>query len=197
MVAGRLNIRYRVRHCFYWDDFFTVLALVGIYIWSGGCSAIYNPADELFAYERHETPKPSNFEPLFIYFRKIQTFVTIGFWIALFSIKFAFLFFYRLLFSVSRNFNRAWWAVTILTAIVFWACIAGELTKCGPTSQIFSPGAYLSLYCLTHYLTVDLEACSSPTWTEYQRQVEEYGCGIQVGTDLISTSLTVSTNCSY
>ena len=154
MVAGRLFIRYRVRHCFYWDDFFCVLALVGLYIWSGGCSAIYNPADALFAYQRHKIPKPENFIPLFIYFRRIQTMVTIGFWICLFSIKFAFLFFYRLLFSVSRKFNRAWWAVTMLTALVFWACIAGELTKCGPTNQIFSPGAFLSLHLLNRLLTV-------------------------------------------
>ena len=160
--------------------------MIGVYIWSGGCSAIYDPVDTLFAAERGKTAKPPNYNEIFVYYRKLQTLVTIGFWISVFSVKFSFLYFYRLLFSISPKFLRAWWTVTIFTVVAFWVCIAGELTKCGPTSQIFSPGRFRTFGGREAALISIIVACSSPAYSQYQKQVEEYSCGVQVGTDLMS-----------
>ena len=95
-----------------------------------------------------------------------NTFLYFTLWI----VKFAFLAFYRLLFSCSRNFLRAWWVVTLLTFTTYWVPFAGVLATCSDASTI-----------------AQYNQCNS---ADHARAVKlEYSCALNVATDLLIMAL--------
>ena len=61
------------------------------------------------------------------------------FWTTLYLVKATFLALIRNIFNVSERFRRAWWVVTIYTAISFWPIFLSELWQCGPPSDYATP----------------------------------------------------------
>jgi hypothetical protein len=94
----------------------------------------------VFATKQHPPPPAQVMR-----FRQLQTPLTLSFMISHWSVKFSFLFFYRLLFWVSEPFMRAWWVITTITFITLFVPIAGNVTKCGSPKDINNPGRPLGL----------------------------------------------------
>jgi hypothetical protein len=168
LTIGRFTIRYRVRHRFYSDDIFHLSALIWLIISNALVEAMFPPARIMFEGPPGVKPPPSTVTK----FRKLQTAMTITFFVSQFSVKFSFLFFYKELFWVSQRFMRAWWCVGTFVFLGFWAVLAGNLTQCGDVRDIVNPAA-----CAKH--------------KQYQHDARIYICTINLTTDLASTSLPI------
>ncbi|KAF2727298.1 hypothetical protein EJ04DRAFT_505926 [Polyplosphaeria fusca] len=161
LTAGRYFIRFQVRHKFFADDYAHLFALIWLIINSSISQAMFAPAEYVVKAAPHHPPPPDKV----VAFRKLQTPLSISFFISHWAVKFSFLFFYRLLFWVSQKFMRAWWCIFALTAVTFIVPIAGNITKCGSPRDLNNPVA-----CERH--------------VSYQRKVHLYILGVNVATDL-------------
>ena len=64
------------------------------------------------------------------------------FWAVIFLVKASFLALYWGVFSVSRGFRRAWWAVAIYHFVTFWAIFLSVLWHCGEPKHVVDPGTF-------------------------------------------------------
>jgi len=55
----------------------------------------------------------------------------IMFFCCIWSVKLAFLLFYKNLFGVSQRFMKAWWCVLVFTVLTFWVCLGTTFAQCG------------------------------------------------------------------
>ena len=155
LSIGRYVLRYRKTGHFLWDDgahtvaLATMIALCGVYndnFWYA------HVIDDNALGLGPPLPKDS-----YIRFLKIQMTVSILFWICIYAVKLSFLLLYRLLFVVSTGSNRAWWSILVFTVLTFWLCIAGELTACGPSKNLFHESEYESGLIPSSFLLFFLE----------------------------------------
>jgi hypothetical protein len=75
---------------------------------------------------------------ILIEFLQIQSAQSILFFSCVYSIKAAFLAFYRQLFGSNEWFIRAWWLVSAFTIASYIASITGSITLCGPAQDLGS-----------------------------------------------------------
>lgn len=136
LTVGRYAIRYQVRHKFFGDDYAHLFALVWLIISSGITQACFAPAEYVVKATPANPPPPEQI----VKFRKLQTPLSLSFFISHWAVKLSFLLFYRLLFWVSKSFMRAWWCITLITLATFLVPIAGNITKCGSPRDINNPG---------------------------------------------------------
>ena len=73
-------------------------------------------------------------------FCQLQTAQGVAFYLLNWTVKIAFLLFYRELFWISRSFIRAWWCVLAFVLIGLGVALAGILTQRGPITKIADPG---------------------------------------------------------
>lgn len=176
LTVGRYYIRYKVRHRFYPDDYLHLAALIWLTISNAFVEAMFPPARILFDGPPGVKPPTSEVDK----FRKLQTVMSITFYISQFCVKFSFLLFYRELFWVSQRFMRAWWVVATFVFLAFWAIMAGSLTQCGPVSHIVDACKFLSI--LTG-ITVSRNSASCAAHKQYQHDARIYMSVMNVTTD--------------
>ena len=140
MTAGRYAIRYTTVGRFHWDDFTHLIALLALIGFGVGVQGYVDVAAQEFAIQAGEEPKPADYAGLVIHGRLYQVMLSAFAWISLWSVKFTFLLFYRLLFDVSTKFMRAWWVVTVFTFVTFWIPIAGVLTARDRPDELYNAG---------------------------------------------------------
>jgi len=93
--------------------------------------------------------------------------------IAIYCVKFSFLFFYRTVFGVSKKFMRVWWVVLVFTILSLAASLAMELTTCGgKTKNLFNP-----------------VACNAPSNKLFLIQGEEVFCVLNILSDVAVMAL--------
>lgn len=135
LTTGRYILRYRKTGRLYWDDAAHGLALATMIAVCGIFSNSFWYEHVIDDYALGLGPPPPT--DSYIRFLKIQLSVSILFWICIYAVKLSFLLLYRMLFVVSTWSNRAWWGVLVFTMLTFWLVIAGELTACGPSKNLF------------------------------------------------------------
>ena len=109
---GRYAIRYSIRKSFYWDDLFHGVATLAL--------IAYIPLQE------GDKLAISQLEEWLVYMSQVLVFI-LGLW----SVKFSFLFFLRLIFWVNRAFMTAWYVVAATTFLLFWIPVGLALPRCG------------------------------------------------------------------
>ncbi|MCJ1307803.1 hypothetical protein MMC25_001451 [Agyrium rufum] len=142
LSAGRFGIRYKTQRGFHADDYTHLLALLGLLAFSITYQLGFPTFIDVVEISDGTVPEPADFDAVVKRYRQYQTAVSITEWVTLWAVKFTFLLFYRLLFSVSKGFRTAWWLIFVFTALAFWVPITGVLTLCGPIGNFFNAGKF-------------------------------------------------------
>lgn len=128
LSVGRYFIRWKVIGRFHLDDiahFAAVLFMIAELV----CYVVFTSMNDAFVeYEKGEIPaEPAVFQTI----ETLSAVLHILFYCAIWSVKIAFLLFYRTLFNISKRFSTAWWAVLAYNVVTFWVCLAGVFIQCG------------------------------------------------------------------
>ncbi|KAH7399493.1 hypothetical protein BKA66DRAFT_565563 [Pyrenochaeta sp. MPI-SDFR-AT-0127] len=162
LTIGRYVIRYRVSLRFYKDDFAHLFALAWLIIFCSITQAMFAPTHVMLRSVVLETaPPPETISE----FCRLQTAQGATFYLLHWTVKLAFLLFYRELFWVSSSFIRAWWCVATFVFLGLGVALAGIMTQRGPINRMDDP-----TICATH--------------NAYQQQARVYICVANVSTDL-------------
>lgn len=135
LTIGRYAIRWKVRHRFYADDYAHLHALVWLYANTALIELMFPSATLVLLGPKNRPPPPA----AVMTFRKLQTAMNSSFYISQWSVKFAFLLFYRELFWISDRFRKGWWVTTTYVFLTFWVVFAGILTQCGSALDLYNP----------------------------------------------------------
>ena len=186
LSAGRYALRYRKAGRFFWDDAAHAVALVTLIGINIEFTVFFPQIYQIDAYSRNQGPGPSPSE--YVRFLKFQLSVSIVWWVCMYSVKLSFLLLYRLIFAVSKRLRIAWWAITIFTLVTFWVCIAGELTACGPSKNLFHAGkrASRSKNMMTRRADEKTDKCESKSAKRGFAIVLEYSGVVHVLSDVAS-----------
>ncbi|KAL6711806.1 hypothetical protein ACN47E_002849 [Coniothyrium glycines] len=163
LTAGRYMIRWKVSLRLQKDDVAHLFALVWLIIFCAVTQALFEPTKimlQSLEIPGAETPLDTISE-----FCRLQTAQGATFYLLHWTVKLAFLLFYRDLFWVSRNFIRAWWTVATFVLVGLVVALAGILTQRGPINRMDDPTV-----CAQH--------------NNYQQVARIYICVANVSTDL-------------
>lgn len=136
LTLGRYIIRYKVSLRFYKDDLAHLVALGWLIVFSSITQAMFHPTMTMLQSLRSGTPAPPATVSEFC---RLQTAQGATFYLLHWSVKFAFLLFYRELFWVSRTFIRAWWCVATFVLLGLSVALAGITTQRGPINRMDDP----------------------------------------------------------
>lgn len=136
LTLGRYVIRYRVSLRFYKDDMAHLCALGWLIIFCSITQAMFGPTHTMLQSLALETPPPPATVSEFC---RLQTAQGATFYFLHWTVKLAFLLFYRELFWVSRTFIRAWWCVAAFVLIGLGVALAGIMTQRGPINRMDDP----------------------------------------------------------
>ena len=167
LTVGRYLIRAVVFKKVWLDDYTHGIALLALLGFSISVQSYVNHVKHELAIKAGKEPMPADYAEYVLHAHQFQTALSIFAWISLWSVKFTFLLFYRMIFEVSERFVKAWWIVAVFTFGTFWIPIAGVLTACGHAYDLYNA-----------------EACEHDVF--YQQQLLEYSCAFQVITDIFS-----------
>ena len=122
-VIARIAIRLNVFRRLYADDALTLFAwllfLVNTILWQTGKDALY----QNIAVSTGKAPMPPTFpRDTEVYLRKTVA-IIVFFYSGLWSVKFAFLLFFRRLGQSVQNQKVIWWVVLVVTASTYFACL--------------------------------------------------------------------------
>ena len=142
LSVGRYIIRHKTRKRFFLDDLLHLFAVIFLIITAIEFQLSLPNAYRVVAIREGRMKKPpaDELESIFKHYLRLQTAISITFWVTLWFVKFTFMIFYRVLFDVSARFIRAWWAVLIFTFVAFWVAFAGTVTACGPSRYLANVG---------------------------------------------------------
>lgn len=88
-------------------------------------------------------PPPEEFGKLGHKFRQYLVSAQILFWLAIFSVKFSFLFLYKAVFGTFHEYRAAFWFALGYTIVSFGLCLSNVLAWCGgDASNLFSFGKH-------------------------------------------------------
>ena len=138
LTIGRYAVRQMLIGRFYSDDFTHLIALLALIGFAISTQCFVDLEVQELEIEAGQVPEPRDSAKLALHAKQYQVALSIFAWISLWFVKFTFLLFYRLLFNVSPIFMKAWWIVMVFVFVSFWIPIAGVLTACGPTSQVYN-----------------------------------------------------------
>ncbi|KAI9852412.1 MAG: hypothetical protein M1838_000730 [Thelocarpon superellum] len=167
LTGFRLYVRYFKLGQLMWDDAFHMLAWSMLMVSAG----LYTRAIPIIYKVTAITSGQTFFEADFLetqlpIYSNIQFATFTLFFSIVWSVKFAFLLFYRRFFLGLRNHLIAWWLVTSITILAFVSNMAIWLCACG------SPMAYFSI-----------SACLSPESIDRARLQIQYGTSVDIITD--------------
>ena len=170
MTAGRYAIRLKTVGAFKADDYIHGVALIVLIGFVSTYTVMFplNYSVEFWVAGLAEEPSIADLNRYF----RLEITVSLLFWIIIYLVKFAFLFFYKFLFGVSRPFMRAWWAVSAFTVVTFLVCFLSVLWACEAPQHLLILGNIANISGLSlHFLqlTMDREVSFS-SCIEYQRK---------------------------
>lgn len=143
LTIGRIGLRCVLLDRLYWDDFFHVAA----YLLLLGQSIAYTyfiPKNyHLLSIEAGTSPQPSadQFSALVSAIYKAEFAIPLLFWTCLFSVKFSFLWLYRLILSGSGVSLKIWWSANFAVLLAYGIILIGVFAECGPAQNLFKPGS--------------------------------------------------------
>lgn len=127
MSIGRFYIRLQIIKKLYWDDLLHLFATAFLII----MVSVYTGAIPLLKQIRAYQTGVSDQRPDYAKYMDINVANSIMAFSCWWSVKFAFLFYYRLIFQVSKTFLRAWWAIFVFTLLTYWVLVASTIVQCG------------------------------------------------------------------
>lgn len=140
LTVGRYIIRFKVSLRLYKDDLAHLCALGWLIIFGAVTQALFAPTNIMLQSLVLEVePPPATISE----FCRLQTAQGATFYFLHWTVKFAFLLFYRELFWVSRTFIRAWWCVAVFVLLGLCAALAGIMTQRGPIKRMDDPSEFL------------------------------------------------------
>lgn len=143
LTVGRYIIRMKRLTGLHCDDGLHGLALMALIAYTAIFTASLPMVYALQSWVEGRGPAPSA-STLKRYLRFALA-ASVVFWICIYSVKFAFLAFYRHLFGVSRGFMKAWWAVFAWTVLTFSVCAVSNAFLCVDSSGSFGTLTFHSL----------------------------------------------------
>ena len=128
VTCGRLLIRWRYYGTFKADDIFNTLALLLLFAFFIVTDLLgWDPAIE------NDFVATNNF----------QLATNLLMWTTIYAVKASFLALLWNVFSVSANFRRLWWVITVYTFLTFWVIFLSEFWQCGsPTNYADSQACF-------------------------------------------------------
>ncbi len=150
LTVGRYAIRYKVSMRLYRDDFVHLCAFFWLIVFAALTQASFPATQAILESEVFHTPASST---TIVEFCRLQTAQGVSFYLLHWTVKIAFMLFYKELFWISRSFIRAWWCVLAFVLVGLAVALAGILTQRGPITKIADPrmsSSYLSLYSQTN-----------------------------------------------
>ena len=166
LSVGRFAIRRVNPGRWHWDDLAHLLALLTLIAFGAVNDQLLNARDSLAA--ALAGPSPADNPKLLGLYARVSYLDVVAaclFFLTAWTVKVAFLLFYRFLFKTSLGFRMAWWAVLGGVLVTFWAPVAGIITQCAWARS------------LTDYAT-----CNSLNFFHQTRLV--YTCAVDVVSDL-------------
>lgn len=133
LTVGRYMIRMKRLTGLHCDDGLHALALIALVAYTATFTASLPMVYALKSWVEGRGPAPSA-STLKRYLRFALA-ASVVFWICIYSVKFAFLAFYRHLFGVSRGFMKAWWAVFAWAVLTFCVCGVSNAFLCVDSSN--------------------------------------------------------------
>ena len=163
-TAMRTWIRFHVSGRLAVDDGFVFFALACLIIMAILYTLITDIIFEIVAIIDGRTKPSPGFMERGTFFLKCQFAIILLFWTTLWSVKGAFLMYYKNLFKGLQSYlHKIWWAVTIFTILTYLGCWATQLASCEPISTYFTLGAcetqrdiYVSNLSLYYASAVDI-----------------------------------------
>ena len=128
LTIGRHIIRLKMLKGLHGDDALHALALIALVVYT----AIFTASlPMVYALQQSLVGQgPVLSESTLKRYHRFALAASIVFWICIYSVKFAFLIFYRRIFGVSRGFVKAWWAVFVWTFLTFCVCAVSNAFIC-------------------------------------------------------------------
>ncbi len=142
LSAARYAISVAEKKSLQWDNLTHLLALLAMVTMVALLQTLFRDGYYITAIDRQLVPNPDRaaFVELYIRFRRRSDAIALLFFTSTWLVKLTFLLYYRSIFKISKNFRKAWWAVTIFVFITYWVTVAAVLTQCGPAKNSFSLG---------------------------------------------------------
>ncbi|KAH7130796.1 hypothetical protein B0J11DRAFT_603180 [Dendryphion nanum] len=127
-LPARLYARFKTARRFYWDDFFVVFAWILLLAITASCTAFNSVTYDIMAIGAGKKKFPPNVRVITMQFSRLFTIIPMIFYAGLWSIKIAFLLFFRRLGTQSiHSLNRHWWIVFCITMVLVSAqCQASQ-----------------------------------------------------------------------
>ena len=126
LTIGRFAIRWSVIRAFHADDLAHLAATIFL-VAELSCYSVAIPAlYELIAWESGGPELPGTFT----WVEAVSAADHVFYYSSLWSVKLAFLLFYRTLFRVSSGFTTAWWMVLVFNLATYILAISAALLQC-------------------------------------------------------------------
>ena len=171
LTLGRYAIRWWQSRRFHADDAVHLLAYA-ILVVHGGTNQVTATAKSQLAIDEKAASHISQDALLaqYKYTNQVGTVNNVFLYLVFWTVKIAFLLFYRLLFKAARTFNRVWWGVLGFTVVTYFIPFAGVLATCAGADTVAA-----------------WQLCNS---ADKARAIKlEYSCAINVATDVIIMAL--------
>ena len=187
-AAARTFIRIKKFRCILADDCFVFLAVLCLI---AGTGILYINVPYIYLQLNVEAgvqAPPADFLQQLLYDERLQNAVTVLILTALFSVKWAFLFFFRCLIG-RTDWLRAWWWTVL--AILIPGTVFGTFTNiiACPYSGPSILGMYNAALDLISLVTFWTEKCTTPGALLREQVILYASVGVDVGTDALSKSL--------
>ena len=140
LTVGRYAIRFKTINELKADDYVHGLALLALVCYVSTYNVMLPLNSESLTAGAQEQPLDSDLKR----YARLVVAVSAQFWVVIYLVKASFLLFYRLLFGVSQNFMKAWWAVNAFTTVTFFINFLAVFWSCGAPSHLFVIGTFTS-----------------------------------------------------
>lgn len=128
-------IRFRKFRTLYVDDYFLFLATIALVV---GTILLYSSIQGVYLVlniELGNEAPPTDFIQQLISIEKINAAASVFLWLAIFGVKFSFLFFFRQLVRNVRPFTIWWWCVFTALVPSWVVCMCAQFIGCA----VFGP----------------------------------------------------------
>ncbi|KAF1972671.1 hypothetical protein BU23DRAFT_155798 [Bimuria novae-zelandiae CBS 107.79] len=171
LLPARLYARWTTLSRLFWDDYLVIFAWTISLAMSIAVTVLNSATYEVMAIGAGKMKFPPNVRTSTLQFSRLFNIVPILLCVGLWSVKLAFLLFFRRLgIRTLRSLHRWWWAVFCTSLLAFLICFTTLPYKC----------------CFTTFEVIASSKCQTQGWSFISLKVN---CALDVFTDCLITSI--------